>query len=83
MVPKSRNLWTEAHRRGSWLPLAGAGGLTQWPGQMPALPMQVCEDTIIGDQLVRGVSGGQKKRVTTGGSFLLSCGVHSRDILPC
>ena len=30
---------------------------------------QICEDTIVGDQLVRGISGGQRKRVTTGSSL--------------
>ena len=31
------------------------------------LAMQVCADTLIGDDQIRGVSGGQRKRVTTGG----------------
>ncbi len=33
-----------------------------------SLPLlaQVCADTLIGDDQIRGVSGGQRKRVTTG-----------------
>jgi hypothetical protein len=31
-----------------------------------SLHMQVCADTVVGGGLLRGVSGGQRKRVTTG-----------------
>ncbi|KAK4395285.1 Pleiotropic drug resistance protein 1 [Sesamum angolense] len=33
---------------------------------LKVLGLEVCADTLVGDQLVRGISGGQKKRVTTG-----------------
>ncbi|CAH9101208.1 unnamed protein product [Cuscuta europaea] len=33
---------------------------------LKVLGLEVCADTMVGDQMVRGISGGQKKRVTTG-----------------
>ena len=34
------------------------------------LGLEACADTPIGSQLVRGISGGQRKRVTTGAAAL-------------
>lgn len=30
------------------------------------LGLDVCADTIVGSEMIRGISGGQRKRVTTG-----------------
>jgi len=33
---------------------------------LKVLGLDVCSETIVGNDMMRGVSGGQKKRVTTG-----------------
>jgi ABC-type multidrug transport system ATPase subunit len=33
---------------------------------LKVLGLDICADTMIGDEMIRGISGGQKKRVTTG-----------------
>lgn len=37
---------------------------------LKVLGLDVCSDTIVGNDMIRGVSGGQRKRVTTGISSL-------------
>lgn len=33
---------------------------------MKILGLEICADTVVGNEMLRGISGGQKKRVTTG-----------------
>lgn len=36
------------------------------------LGLDICADTLVGDEMLKGISGGQKKRLTTGSySYLL------------
>lgn len=39
---------------------------------MQILGLEVCADTIVGNAMLRGISGGQRKRVTTGKTSLIS-----------
>jgi len=39
---------------------------------LKVLGLDVCSETIVGNDMMRGVSGGQKKRVTTGFSLSVS-----------
>lgn len=53
--------------------------------------LQVCADTIVGNQMLRGVSGGQRKRVTTGEMmvgpaktlFMVSLAVLVQNFMAC
>lgn len=37
---------------------------------LKVLGLEICADTIVGDHMKRGISGGQKKRVTTGTNYV-------------
>lgn len=39
---------------------------------MQILGLSECADTLVGDEMRRGISGGQKKRATIGKQFILS-----------
>jgi ABC-type multidrug transport system ATPase subunit len=40
------------------------------------LGLDICADTMVGDDLRRGISGGQRKRVTTGMNVIISNFLH-------
>lgn len=44
------------------------------------LGLDICADTLVGDEMLKGISGGQKKRLTTGRCFAIllneSCNVN-------
>ncbi|XP_060676333.1 pleiotropic drug resistance protein 1-like [Ziziphus jujuba] len=46
---------------------------------LKVLGLDACADTLIGDQLLRGISGGQKKRVTTGEIMVGPCKAFFMD----
>ncbi|CBI20978.3 hypothetical protein VitviT2T_004741 [Vitis vinifera] len=46
--------------------LKGQGGSLITDYILKILGLEVCADTIVGDEMVRGISGGQKRRLTTG-----------------
>lgn len=46
--------------------MEGVGSSLQTDYTLRILGLDICADTIVGDQMQRGISGGQKKRVTTG-----------------
>ncbi|XP_060973818.1 pleiotropic drug resistance protein 1 isoform X2 [Cannabis sativa] len=43
------------------------------------LGLEVCADTVVGDEMLRGISGGQRKRVTTGEMLVGPSGVLFMD----
>ncbi|PIA56929.1 hypothetical protein AQUCO_00700938v1 [Aquilegia coerulea] len=46
--------------------VGGFGSSLQTDYTLKILGLDICKDTIVGDQMRRGISGGQRKRVTTG-----------------
>ena len=44
------------------------------------LGLDICADTLVGDEMLKGISGGQKKRLTTGNyTDILMCSVFFHD----
>jgi len=62
---------------------------------MKILGLDICADTVVGNEMLRGISGGQRKRVTSGEFFppdlvktylqiiCLICSIGDHDMLKC
>ena len=50
---------------------------------MKVLGLDVCSETFVGSDMLRGISGGQRKRVTTGLSLSLSLGLVVIECASC
>ncbi|XP_058112249.1 pleiotropic drug resistance protein 1-like [Magnolia sinica] len=54
----------DVYMKAAALPGEEAGVVTDYI--IKILGLEVCADTLVGDEMLRGISGGQRKRVTTG-----------------
>lgn len=47
------------------------------------LGLDLCADTLVGDEMLKGISGGQKKRLTTGTFIIIDASSFIMLIIYC
>lgn len=58
------------------------GHATRVDDTLTLLHLNNCADTVVGNDLLRGISGGEKKRVTVGEGLLTNARVLLMEYLP-